>query len=785
MGWKLDKNKNTSTKQHNAKVIYGPVQAVNISQYNPKATIILSNSMIDQGQSILFTARISSGLSPYTYNYTVIEYNTLTSSNQIMANNLLSNSYTSNSWLWTPPGNLYIGNSIFEANVIITDSHPRVANSIYNGFGYNSVLANPSVPKFGSSVTQGQRATITIYVSGGTGPYTYNFLVFSAASKVVVANMITSSNSFSFLTNSVWASNSPLEGNVTLWDSATTNTYITSSNSSNFVVNSISRSSNIYGTINADGLINTEVGRYDQEVDYRFSSSYSGAINSILIFVKADAPGYYNGNGGEMQIELETDDNSSSHLPSGNIIAYSNVISNLLSPSPFNRSLSFPMQPALVKGAIYHLVFVNPTGDPLNNWSSIDGIYNIIGKPNIQPGINDIDQAELVINNVNTSWRVKYTVTPIFSLAFENGSTQGLGYIDAKVHSNFSINGTNQVRETFTVNRSNKGVSGFAVRVFKQGSPGNLTITLENQNGTLIEQGMIPATYLGANYVWVSYNFTKNRTLLVGHSYNLVVNAIAGNGYLIYPIQKGTTYGWKYPTVFTDGYYQTNNGLGWTDFMGTRTDFDMQFYFNLTSTTTTTSTSTSTSTIGPGQIIQSSGENYGNKQQNSQLAPSITPYKSGNQTGFVISNLTQGINETVYLSNNTKRVNLIVNSINATNAVVTINNQTFNLNIGLPVAFIDPENYTYYVELKNISYLSSTHAITLFVYAQKNFLVSSSTTTSTISLHTTLPTTTTTIQAIPPVKQEGYDYNLIYAIIIIIVVVIVLFVIYALGRRRK
>ena len=35
-------------------------------------TLTLSNTLIDQGQSILFTATSSGGLSPYTYNYQIV-----------------------------------------------------------------------------------------------------------------------------------------------------------------------------------------------------------------------------------------------------------------------------------------------------------------------------------------------------------------------------------------------------------------------------------------------------------------------------------------------------------------------------------------------------------------------------------------------------------------------------------------------------------------------------------------------------------------------------------------
>jgi hypothetical protein len=82
-----------------------------------------------------------------------------------------------------------------------------------------------------------------------------------------------------------------------------------------------------------------------------------------------------------------------------------------------------------------------------------------------------------------------------------------------------------------------------------------------------------------------------------------------------------------------------------------------------------------------------------------------------------VLNLTNGSSETLSLNNGTKIVHVKVNYITSTGAGVTVNNQTFNLTLNNPVAFIDPNSYTYYVELTGISYL---HTITLLIYGQPN-----------------------------------------------------------------
>ncbi|MGD0729153.1 MAG: hypothetical protein ABR981_03705, partial [Candidatus Micrarchaeaceae archaeon] len=350
-----------------------------ISGYTPPTTptLTLSNTLIDQGQSILFTANTipGLGLSPYSYAYNVYAYNVLNSANALIANMLFTaNTYTSNSWFWTPNANLYAGNTMFYANVAITDAHPTTVNSVANYFGYNSLLiaavptesnalidlgqvslltAQPSggtlsysynwYANYGSSVTcsgtgnqisgatsstylasttttnsyayrvtdsasvhvsacslgntitvnailnqptistsnalmdQNQYAVIASYETGGTLPYTYNFLVFNAVSNTIVANMITTSNSFAFQSNSYWNSNSPLRANVFVLDGATTNTFANSVNSGNLIVNSIL----ITPTISSSNTVLAE-GQYTVIASYEIGGTPPYTYNFLV-----------------------------------------------------------------------------------------------------------------------------------------------------------------------------------------------------------------------------------------------------------------------------------------------------------------------------------------------------------------------------------------------------------------------------------------------------------------------------------------------------------------------
>lgn len=150
--------------------------------------------------------------------------------NGVLANQLYTGvTSTSNTFFWTPPANLYTGNSL-KAIVKVTDTAGDFANSTYQAFGYNSALATPTISTSSTAISAGQSVTISSYQIGGTTAYTYNFIVFNSVTNVVIANQLGTSNSFTPTSNNLWITNSPVKANVIVTDSATT---ITKANSIN------------------------------------------------------------------------------------------------------------------------------------------------------------------------------------------------------------------------------------------------------------------------------------------------------------------------------------------------------------------------------------------------------------------------------------------------------------------------------------------------------------------------------------------------------------------------
>jgi hypothetical protein len=164
-----------------------------------------------------------------------------------------------------------------------------------------------------------------------------------------------------------------------------------------------------------------------------------------------------------------------------------------------------------------------------------------------------------------------------------------------------------------------------------------------------------------------------------------------------------------------------------------------------------------------GGIVSSSGGSTGSSTTAGKVGaggsslPSITLYKNGSESGWQITNLSFDNSETLNLNSNTETVHLTVNFITPTSVGITLNNQTFNLSVGKPVILASQGNYTEFAALKNISYVSSLHTITLLVYGQHNQPVSIpvavvkpvNSTTSKNATAQTKPTNTTTLTTTP------------------------------------
>ena len=336
----------------------------------------------------------------------------------------------------------------------------------------------------------------------------------------------------------------------------------------------------LYGCAwNVDNLDNVELGpNTGQQVAYRFRAEQSGDVDEVLIYLAFAGAGYYDGDGGDVLLELQEDDGTVDHLPSGVALTSALVTDPLLQ---WNRLFSFSSPATLVEGELYHLVFFNDDPNPAANWVSTDCLYVSANVPGVQPAVSDTDLATLWKYDLNYPWTVLYYDTPIFDLRYTDGYAQGQCYVDAWVTAApGDITGIEMIREQFTVSSTDREVSDVSVRLKHVSGTGDLTIRLEDDAGTLIEAGTVAQADIDTDYDWITLTFATNHTLTAGDTYHLQLSAPAAVTYKTYPLQDGTFYGFDCSNLFHDGHYEYTDGGPW-GMIDNRTDFDLQFYFTV------------------------------------------------------------------------------------------------------------------------------------------------------------------------------------------------------------
>lgn len=354
---------------------------------------------------------------------------------------------------------------------------------------------------------------------------------------------------------------------------------------------------NDYGSsVNADALSNIRIGPWGLQTSYRIEAQHTGYISAVRFYliVKTPKPGYAGGNGGKLLVQLQTDDGTANHLPSGHVLAsylISSPQAGYPAPTASFRTISFSPQPYVQGGKLYHLVFSNADASPSVNYVSVDNLYMAHPLSQMQPLFTNTGLCVLV-RYTGSSWTMQDDVSPIVELDFSNGNSQGSGYMEVWAGNPKPAGNGQQIRETFTVSRGNKDFAQAYVRVARVAGSGPLTVRVELSNGSALATGTIPASAVplsstsSPQYVWAGVHFTAAHTLFQGDAYHLVLQAPSGTTYQAFPIRKGAYNNYFGPgTYFHDGYAEfLSNGqwVGW-DMWGAknRTDGDLQFYFPL------------------------------------------------------------------------------------------------------------------------------------------------------------------------------------------------------------
>jgi len=373
-----------------------------------------------------------------------------------------------------------------------------------------------------------------------------------------------------------------------------------------------STSGQIYGPgIAIDSKYNIRIGSPDyKKVSHRFRAKTTSRAESIAWELRT-GDGYSLGDGGRLKISIQSDDGSSNHYPSGQILTSVEFVPG--NGSDGKRRNFFPNPPQLTKGQLYHVVWENIASDPVNNYVSLNNVWTYVSYNPRQPNPNFRDDYSVIVNG-NGNWGYKNDLYKDFTaqmdLTYEDGAHEGQAYSQAHWNQPGSssdpeligiIEGQRQTRELFTVTGGNKVVTAAYVRVARDYGSGDLTIALKNNSGTILGQGSVPASqisdyasnpdwYLAPRGIeliagdWVSVTFNSPITLTNGSTYQLVMTSPNGTKYAMVPIRYGT---WDDVVLeswaFREGRAQQSNngGNSWENNYAYQPYANYQFYFTL------------------------------------------------------------------------------------------------------------------------------------------------------------------------------------------------------------
>ena len=378
---------------YNNTYIYRP-HLLNLTlETNPQSvTISSSNSAaLDSGQYETFFAFTENGTPPYTYNFLV--YNSVTGA--MIANQLSgSNSFTIYS-------SQYVGDTIY-ANVILSDSAttPVVSNSIKTGIiTVNSALSTPTIHASNDMVYIGQYETLSAYDTGGTPPYTYNFLVYNSVTGAIIANQLSGSNSFTFEIPTYWTSNTVIYGNVIVNDSASYPSISNSVNSENIINNNYLTTATSSGNPGSAGFYSAVNITFTGTPTIGNQSAWSLYVNGAL-FGKTDSVMHWTEQGSPGTYSL-TFSNPGNTNYTANTLTTTLTVSSLGSggaPSPavttiplhINKTSTTTTVPASKKRSIYVVssnssekACTNESAEAIFNFSSIGSVFDV---PNFNAG---------------------------------------------------------------------------------------------------------------------------------------------------------------------------------------------------------------------------------------------------------------------------------------------------------------------------------------------------------------------------------------------------------------
>jgi hypothetical protein len=305
-------------------------------------------------------------------------------------------------------------------------------------------------------------------------------------------------------------------------------------------------------------------GYWDKH-DYRFVAECTGTVKTVR-WENRTGTGYSVGNGGSIQLSIQTDSNG---VPSGQKLGYTAVHPNAASLGKFPE-LPFTSQPTLAYGVTYHLVFEQLAAEQgkvsvndLHDWAApADGNM-------IFPLQKDTLAS---IRYENNAWRVMPGYIPIYELTYTDDVAKGQPWMDGGRDCQRLIGGGGVARQTFTMYDMGVTVTGVYFAFFRDGAVGPVTIRLTDSANRTLSQTSIDGNQASVSSKgddtplhWL-YAAIGPTTFAEGGTYYAAFQAAAGARLWVMPVTDGSFYGFRNKAglyVNRGAQYSTSGGASW------------------------------------------------------------------------------------------------------------------------------------------------------------------------------------------------------------------------------
>lgn len=211
---------------------------------------------------------------------------------------------------------------------------------------------------------------------------------------------------------------------------------------------------------------------------------------------------------------------------------------------------SFTAPVTVTAGEIYHLVFSQLEDDQAVSVN----LFSTLNPTPVGTGLHSgpyygDDYAHLwaLADYQTNGWFIRAHHVAFLEFIYGDGQTTGVGEWYTSNSAQKAIGGASMARERFTVQDYTRSVGGVWTRVwYEGGSPSDLVLRLENNDGSLIEQVSISRSQIAltdlttAPAPWVYKAFAQPRTLVKGSSYRIRLSATTGNYQIIGIVDGGS-----------------------------------------------------------------------------------------------------------------------------------------------------------------------------------------------------------------------------------------------------